>query len=68
LANGDVAVAILNRSGETETASINFKDLGLDGKYEMRDLWEHTTIGKGKGFKGKVLSHQTKLLRLKKVS
>ena len=68
LANGDVAIAILNRSSATQNASFNFKDLGLDDKYEVRDLWQHKTIGKAKTFKGKVLSHETKLFRLKKIS
>lgn len=68
LANGDYAIAILNRSNATQNASVNFKDLGLDGKYEIRDLWQHKITGKAKGFKGKVLSHETKLFRLKKIS
>lgn len=68
LSNGDVAVAILNRSSASQNASINFKNLGLDDKYQVRDLWQHKTTGNAKGFKGKVLSHETKLLRLKKIS
>jgi alpha-galactosidase len=69
LANGDVAIAILNRSSATQDASFDFKDLGLDGKYEIRDLWQHKIIGKKeKNWKGKVLSHETKLFRLKKMS
>ena len=68
LANGDYAIAILNRSGATQTASVNFSDLGLDGKYEIRDLWQHKVIEKKeKNWKGKVVSHETKLFRLKKV-
>ncbi|HET7118283.1 MAG TPA: glycoside hydrolase family 27 protein [Hanamia sp.] len=69
LADGDVAIAILNRSDATQTSTINFSDLGLEGKYEIRDLWQHKVIGKKeKGWKGNVLSHETKLFRLKKVS
>jgi len=68
LADGDVAIAILNRSSASQNVSINFKNLGLDDKYQVRDLWQHKTTGIAKGFKGKVLSHETKLLRLKKIS
>ena len=69
LANGDVAIAILNRSDAPQIASINFSDLGLDGKYEVRDLWQHKIIGKKeKDWKGNVLSHETKVFRLKKIS
>lgn len=69
LANGEVAIAILNRSNATQNASFELKDLGLNGKYEIRDLWQHKIIGKKeKNWKGKVLTHETKLFRLKKVS
>ncbi|WP_414000321.1 glycoside hydrolase family 27 protein [Flavobacterium sp. W1B] len=67
LANGDHAIAILNRAGTTQNAKINFAELGLNGEYEIRDLWQHKGIGKGKKWNGKVLSHETKLFRLKKV-
>jgi len=67
LANGDRAIAILNRSNATQT-SINFSDFGLEGKYEIRDLWQQKNLGTGKSWKGKVLSHETKVFRLKKIS
>jgi alpha-galactosidase len=47
---------------------LSFDKLGLDGKYEVRDLWQHKVTGKKeKKWKGKVLSHETKLFRLKKI-
>jgi alpha-galactosidase len=64
LANGDVAVAILNKDSSTKDAKINFADLGLNGKYSIRDLWLHKVIGTATGWKGKVQSHETKLFRL----
>ena len=67
LSNGDYAIAILNRSSKPQTAAINFSHLGLEGTYEIRDVWQHEIIGKSKNFKGKVLSHETKLFRLKKI-
>ncbi len=66
LANGDYAIAVLNRSDATQTSAINFSDVGLEGKFEIRDLWQHKNIGNAKKWKGKVLSHETKLFRLKK--
>ncbi len=65
LANGDYAIAILNRSDEAQTADINFSDLGLDGKYETRDLWKHAIVGNSNKYSGLVQSHETILLRLK---
>jgi alpha-galactosidase len=67
LVNGDYAVAILNRSDEPQKAAIDFKTLGLDGAYVVRDLWEHKELGKKKSWKGEVQSHETKVFRLTKV-
>jgi alpha-galactosidase len=67
LANGDFAVAILNRSETTQNSKISFVKLGLEGTYEIKDLWQHKVIGKGKQWGGKVQSHQTQLFRLKKI-
>ena len=68
LSGGDYAVAVLNRSGTTQATNINFSELGLNGKYEIRDVWEHKIIGKGKTWKGSVQSHETKVFRLKNIS
>ena len=67
LSNGDYAIAILNRSARTQKLAINFGDLGLEGKYQIRDVWKHEIIGQSTNFKGKVSSHETKLFRLKKI-
>jgi alpha-galactosidase len=47
--------------------AIDFKELGLDGKNQVRDLWQHKDLGKSKNWKGNVQSHETIVLRLKKV-
>jgi len=67
LANGDVAIAILNRSDKVQKFNLSFSTLGLTGKYEIRDLWLHKNIGKGNNWKGNVQPHETKLFRLKKI-
>jgi alpha-galactosidase len=67
LKNGDVAVAILNRSIDEVNYALNFSEIGLTGKYEIRDLWEHKIAGKGKMWKGKIQSHETKVFRLKQL-
>lgn len=66
LANGDYAVAILNRSEREQDYQLNFSDVGIDGKYNIRDVWMHRNVGKSNGWKGKVASHETKVFRLKK--
>ncbi|WP_372816599.1 hypothetical protein [Pedobacter sp.] len=67
LANGDYAIAILNKAGDTQNAKINFADLGLNEKYQIRDLWQHKVIGKGNKWAGQVAPHETKVFRLKKI-
>lgn len=67
LSNGDFAVAILNRADNAQKANFSFAELGLTGNYEIRDLWQHKVIRKGKKWDGKVISHETKLFRLKKI-
>ncbi|MDQ2720884.1 MAG: glycoside hydrolase family 27 protein [Bacteroidota bacterium] len=64
LSGGDYAIAILNRANAAQSITINFNDLGLDGTYEIKDLWMHKIIGKGRTWKGNVQSHETKLFRL----
>lgn len=66
LANGDIAVAFLNRNKNEQIVEIDFKSLGLQDKYTMRDLWAHKIIGTGTKWKGTLLSHETKVLRLQK--
>jgi alpha-galactosidase len=66
LANGDYAVAILNRSDKPQKAAIDFKALGIEESYAVRDLWEHKDLGQKKNWKGEVQSHETKLFRVKK--
>lgn len=67
LSNGDYAVAILNRSAETKSYSINWTKLGLTEQFVIRDVWQKQFIGKGRRWKGKILGHETRVFRLKKV-
>lgn len=64
LANGDVALAILNRKETPVAVNVVFEKIGLLGKYEVRDLWQHKAVAKGKQWKGNILPHETKLFRL----
>ncbi|TCC92449.1 glycoside hydrolase family 27 protein [Pedobacter frigiditerrae] len=67
LANGDYAIAILNKSSIVQDSKINFLELGLEGKYQVKDLWLHKIIGIANKWTGKITSHETKVFRLKKV-
>jgi len=63
LANGDIAVAILNKADRPMQAGIRWSDLGLaaNGAYEIRDVWTHRTTSLDQP----LASHETKLLRIK---
>ena len=66
LYNGDIALAILNKSASEQSYSYTFKELGLPADYMIRDLWEQRTIGKKDKWPGIVKAHETKLYRLTK--
>ena len=68
LANGDVALAILNKGDKDAGYELKFIEIGLPDKYEIRDVWQHKVISKGNKWKGTVQSHETKVFRLKKIS
>ncbi|HEY6902138.1 MAG TPA: glycoside hydrolase family 27 protein [Puia sp.] len=63
LANGDTAVAILNKADQPQAADIRWPDLGLNGAYKVRDVWSHREIKEI----GTVKSHETRLLRLRRI-
>ena len=67
MSNGYFAIAIVNRADNSKKANFNFSEFGLVGNYEIRDLWQHKVIGKRKKWDGKVLSHEIKLFRLRKL-
>lgn len=66
LANGDVALGILNVTDKTQTAEVDLAALGITGKTIAHDLWNKNTFKvKGK-IKTTIASHETKVYRLSK--
>jgi len=47
LQDGSTAVAIFNENIEDATPSIDDADLGLNGVFSIRDLWQHKDLGGG---------------------
>ncbi len=66
LSNGDHAVAILNRGDADAEFGIDWAELGLEGSYTARDLWNKVETTPAKRWAGKVKRHETILLRLRK--
>ena len=66
LADGSHALAILNPSDTIQHIHLNFATIGLNGKYTVRDVWQHRDIArKAKSWKGSVAAHETKVFVVK---
>lgn len=68
LANGDYAVAVLNRTMKAQKYVLDLLNIGLGGKYDFYDVWKHQTVARGKSWTGEIAGHETKVFRLKKIN
>ena len=70
LANGDVAVAVVNVGDASARYTIDFSKVpALSAKqvYRMRDLWQHVDLGRVRGsHEGQLAAHETHVFRLSK--
>ena len=66
LANGDVALGILNTSDKVQNIQLNLAELGIAGKNKAFDVWSKTTAKTGRSMNVSVDSHETKVYRLSK--
>ena len=67
LANGDIAVALVNRYPFAREMSVDFSELGIDGEWYARDQWTHKCEGRHAGrYLSTVPAHGTKLIRMRK--
>lgn len=65
LSEGQWALGLLNRGAETAQITAQWKDIGINGKYVVRDLWKHTNVAVfSNSITLAVASHETALLRL----
>lgn len=46
LSNNRRAVVLLNKSNKTVDIEVNWSEIGLKGRLEVRDLWQHKNLGK----------------------
>ena len=67
LADGGVAVLLLNRGAAEQTISVTWEQLGLGGgSLNGRDLWEHRDLGKlSKQFSAPVAPHGVVMISLR---
>lgn len=62
LSGGRHAVALINTADQDRRITVDFRSLGLTGKYRLRDIWAHKQIAsKATKSAGTVASHETKV-------
>jgi alpha-galactosidase len=65
LKNGSQAVALLNRDNTAQQIRINWTDIGISGRWLVRDLGEHLDRGKfTQGYSAEVPSHGVAILKI----
>jgi alpha-galactosidase len=66
LKDGSKAVGLFNREGYEMPITVDFKDLGLAGSVQVRDLWAHKDLGTFTGtFTATVPTHGVAMIRVK---
>ncbi len=66
LADGSHSVGLFNRTGETNTIHVAWRDLGLGARPAVRDLWLRQDLGRQKEFTGELPPHGCVLLKIKR--
>lgn len=66
LANGNVALGILNVSDKTQTCNISLSSLGITGKSTAKDVWSKQLMKVKDNIKASIASHETKVWVLAK--
>jgi alpha-galactosidase len=65
LADGSTAVGLFNRGAVAAKVSAKWSDLGISGKHQVRDLWEHADKGSfADSYGAEVPSHGVVMIRL----
>lgn len=64
-ADGSYTVALFNLGSSTATVTANWRDIGLSGPAQVRNLWTHKNIGTAEGsISASLPEHGSELLRL----
>ncbi len=63
LSNGRHAIAIINTADTAQKLSADLNRLGIEGRHNLRDVWQHKTVAKkANHWSGKVAPHATVVL------
>ena len=65
LADHSIAVGLFNRDEQKMTITLHFRDIGVNGSVELRDLWAHRDLGSFKdSYTTEVQRHGVVMLRV----
>jgi len=65
LADGSVAVGLFNRGESVNPITVNLKDIGFRKQVQVRDLWQHKSLGSYEGsFTAQVPRHGAVLVKV----
>lgn len=66
MSDGAYVVGLFNRNDNAQTLSVNLADLGIDGAYNVRDLWKHADEGSVTTLSASIPAHGCKIVKLTK--
>lgn len=66
MSNGDYIVGLFNRDNNPREYSLDLSTLGIEGEWNMRDLWRHADEGSVTSISSTVPAHGCKIVRLSK--
>lgn len=64
MTNGDYVVGLFNREDTRQKRVIDFREIGIDGEMNIRDLWTHEDEGKASILDVELMPHSCKIVKL----
>lgn len=66
MSDGSWVIGVFNRNGTPRKYSVSLVDLGIEGEYNVRDLWLHADEGRANVLEGTLPAHGCKIVKLTK--
>ena len=66
MTDGSYVIGIFNRDDSSMAFSVDFKTLGIEGEWKVRDLWKHADEGAATSISATLAPHGCKIVKLTK--
>jgi len=66
MSDGSYVIGLFNRNDSANSLSVNFADLGIEGEWNVRDLWRHADEGSATSLSVTIPAHGCKIVKLTK--